>query len=63
MHTDLKETYQFLKGAAHLWDRHFERVKQTQLLVLEDLELTIAKNDTHDDVSIRLFISLQQIKM
>jgi hypothetical protein len=45
METNIKNTYTFLNGSAHLWDGHFARVNDGKAVILEDLRLLIARND------------------
>lgn len=45
MRSSLTETYNFLKGTAYLWDRHFQRIENAQILVLHDLSNTIEKDN------------------
>lgn len=55
METSLMETYRFLKVAAHLWDRHFQRIENAQVLVLQDLANTVEKNSR--SVNVRILLS------
>lgn len=44
MRNGVEETYNFLRKAASLWDRHFARVRDAQVLVECDVQNTVAKN-------------------
>ncbi|RZC35472.1 uncharacterized protein BDFB_000525, partial [Asbolus verrucosus] len=45
MESNIKNTYLFLKGSAHLWEPHFARINECQVLILQDLKNIITKND------------------
>lgn len=49
MTDNINTTFSFLKGATGLWDRHFVRIKELQILVLRDLENTIKQNGSSSD--------------
>lgn len=50
MDQSLSKAYNFLKAAAYIWDRHFQRVKNSQILVFHDLGNTIEENNRYTDV-------------
>lgn len=54
MQDNLTETYTFLKAAAHIWDRHFQRIENCQLLILQDLANTVEKHNRAIDVRISM---------
>lgn len=41
----MQTTYIFLHNAAHLWDLHFERLREAKRIVLKDLQNVIQKNN------------------
>lgn len=51
MKKGLDETYNFLKLASFLWDRHFQRMQNAQIVVLQDLAIAVEKSGRSADVT------------
>ncbi|KAF2889856.1 hypothetical protein ILUMI_16317 [Ignelater luminosus] len=59
----LQTTYIFLHNAAHLWDLHFERLREAKRIVLKDLQNVIQKNNkATQDQEINLNITLDILR-
>ncbi|CAH1961586.1 unnamed protein product [Acanthoscelides obtectus] len=63
MKETVENTYNFLKGASSLWDKHFRRVREAQYLVLQDVEnMTEVNNLSIGEYEAKLNILIDKLR-